>query len=170
MPLVAKHQENWMQCPCATEIIHSIGFAISQSEREGLSKWKLRCMQEERIKMFKREMEAKTSVKTNNELFHFPATRRGTFRSPNWSGWSLRPEATPSHFSKIVDMVEAGITDTTETKHTLKYYVGNSLSKEIGRKPCAGDRAFYPLNEDIRNHVGKAKRALELSKYVQENL
>ena len=67
-------------------------------------------------------------------------------------------------------MVEAGITDTSEIKHSLKYYVDNSLSKEIGRKPCAGDRAFYPLNEDIRNHVSKAKRALELSKYEHENL
>lgn len=38
------------------------------------------------------------------------------------------------------------------------------------RKPCAGDRAFDPLNEDIRNHVRKAKTALELSKYDQENL
>ena len=35
----------------------------------------------------------------NNEIFHFPAARRGTFRSPNWSGWSLCLEATPSHFS-----------------------------------------------------------------------
>ena len=66
-------------------------------------------------------------------------------------------------------MVEAGITDTTEIKHLLKYYVGNSLSKENGRKPCAGDRAFCPLNEDLRNHVSKAKRALELSKSDQEN-
>ena len=71
---------------------------------------------------------------------------------------------------KIVDMVHAGITDTTEIKHSLKYYVNTFLSKEIGRKPLAGDRAFYPLNEDIRNHVSKAKKALDLSKYDQENL
>ena len=67
-------------------------------------------------------------------------------------------------------MVQAGITDVTEIKHALKYYVENTLSKEIGRKPIPGDRAFYPLNDDIRNHVSKAKRALELSKYDQENL
>ena len=33
-----------------------------------------------------------------------------------------------------------------------------------------GDRAFYPLHEDIRNHVSKAKKALELSKFDQQNL
>ena len=69
-----------------------------------------------------------------------------------------------------MDLVEAGITDTTEIKHSLKHYVDKYLSKELGRKPHLGDRAFYPLSEDIRNHVSKAKRALELSKYDQENL
>ena len=33
-----------------------------------------------------------------------------------------------------------------------------------------GDRAFYPLHEDIRNHVSKARKALELSKFDQQNL
>jgi len=145
-------------------------FAISQSEREGLSKWKLRCMQEEKIKMIKKEIEAKTSVKTTMKYFISLPREEAHSGHPTGQAGVYAQKLTPSHFSKIVDMVEAGITDTTETKHTLKYYVGNSLSKEIGRKPCAGDRAFYPLNEDIRNHVGKAKRALELSKYVQENL
>ena len=78
----------------------------------------------------------------------------------------------PAVSQKIVDMVEAGITDTTEMKHSLKHYmyVDNHLSKELGRKPLAGERAFYPHNDDIRNHISKAKRALELSKYDQENL
>ena len=28
---------------------------------------------------------------------------------------------------------------------------------------------FYPLNDDIHNHIGKAKRMLELSRYDQDN-
>ena len=36
--------------------------------------------------------------------------------------------------------------------------------------PIPTDRAFYPLPNDIKNHVGNAKRALELSKLDQENL
>ena len=58
---------------------------------------------------------------------------------------------------KIVGLVETGITDTTEIKHCLIHYVDKYLSKELGRKPHLGDRAFYPLSEDIRNHVSKAK-------------
>lgn len=69
-----------------------------------------------------------------------------------------------------MDIVQAGITDIPEVKRSLKYYVDTVLSKKLGTRPVSGDRAFYPTNLDIRNHVGKAKRALELSKYDQENL
>lgn len=44
-------------------------FAITQGEREGLSKWKLRCLQEEKIKMIKTDLEAKQSVKTTKKYF-----------------------------------------------------------------------------------------------------
>ena len=64
---------------------------------------------------------------------------------------------------KISEMVSSGITDTAEVKRTLKYYVDNFLVKELGMKPHPYDRAFYLLNDDIRNHVHRAKRALDLS-------
>ena len=68
------------------------------------------------------------------------------------------------------EMVSSGITDTAEVKRTLKYYVDNFLVKELGMHPHPHDRAFYPLNDDMRNHVHRAKRALDLSKLDQENL
>ena len=55
-------------------------------------------------------------------------------------------------------------------KNETFYYGDNHLSKKLGRKPLAGDRAFYPHNDDIHNHISTAKRALQLSKYDQENL
>ena len=67
-------------------------------------------------------------------------------------------------------MVRSGISDTSEIKRCLKYYVNTIISKDLNKKPMAGDRAFYPLNEDIRNHVSKAKTTLELSKFDQQNL
>ncbi len=67
-------------------------------------------------------------------------------------------------------MVATGIVETAKVKRSLKYYVNNVLSKEIGETPQQHDRAFYPTNNDIRNHVCKAKRTLELSKLDQENL
>ena len=63
-------------------------------------------------------------------------------------------------------MVAAGIhvVDTAELNRSLKYYVNNFLSKEIGKTPLEHDRAS---NDDIRNHVGKAKRTLKLSRLDQ---
>ena len=52
-------------------------------------------------------------------------------------------------------------------KRSIKY---NFLNKEIGKMPLEHDRAFHPTNDDIRNHAGKAKRTLELSRLDQENL
>ena len=76
----------------------------------------------------------------------------------------------PLVFQKILEMVKSEISDTSEIKHCLKYYVNTTIAKDLNKKPMAGDRAFYPLNEDIRNHVSKAKIALELSKFDQQNL
>ena len=67
-------------------------------------------------------------------------------------------------------MVKSGISDTSEIKRCLKYHVDTIIAKDLNKKPMPGDRAFYPLHEDIRNHVSKAKKALELSKFDQQNL
>ena len=71
---------------------------------------------------------------------------------------------------KILEMVRSGISDTSEIKHCLKYHVDTIIAKDLNKKPVPGDRAFYPLHEDIRNHVSKAKKALELPKLDQRNL
>ena len=44
-------------------------FAINEGEKEGLSKWKLRCLQEEKLRMIKKEIEAKRSVKIAMKYF-----------------------------------------------------------------------------------------------------
>ena len=134
-------------------------YAISPGESEGLSKWKLRCLQEEKIKMVRQDIEATKSIRTTTKYFiQLPSIRSSTLRPPNWKAWSVCTEVTPICFQKM-DMVQAGITEVTEIKHALKYYVESTPSKEIGRKPIPGDRAFYPLYDDIRNHVGNLARS-----------
>ena len=76
----------------------------------------------------------------------------------------------PKVAQKIIEMVTSGITDTSEVRRSLKYFVDNNLCKEIGHKPNPHDRAFYPLKQDIINYIGMAKRAINLSKFDQENL
>ena len=53
-----------IECKAHVEMKSYPEFAISQAEREGLSKWKLTCLQEEKIKMIKENIEAKRTVET----------------------------------------------------------------------------------------------------------
>ena len=39
-----------------------------------------------------------------------------------------------------------------------------------GNLPDPNDRAYFPSLDDIKNHIGKAKRALQLSVVDQENV
>ena len=76
----------------------------------------------------------------------------------------------PLIIQKIHEMVSTGITDTAEVKRGLRMYVTSKLNNELGIEPPPTDRAFYPTNDDVRNHILRAKKALELSKLDQENL
>ena len=76
----------------------------------------------------------------------------------------------PKVAQKIIEMVTSGITYTSEVRRSLKYFVDNYLCKEIGHKPNPHDRAFYPLKQDIINHIDMTKRVIDLSKFDQENL
>ena len=67
-------------------------------------------------------------------------------------------------------MVLQGITDSSEVKRALKFYVENHLPKQHGINPVETDRSFYPTLRDIQNHIYKSKKQLELSALDQENL
>ena len=64
-------------------------------------------------------------------------------------------------------MVTSGITDTSEVRHSLKYFVDNNFCKEIGHKPNLHDGAFYLLKQDI-NHIGMAKGAIDSSNLIKK--
>ena len=145
-------------------------YAISEGEKEGLSKWKLRCLKEEKMKELQSMLHTQNPVATEVKYFvSFPSTEAH-------SGHPIGQEAVhtqklhPQVAQKILEMVTSGITDTAEVRRSLKYYVDNFLCKDIGQKPHPHDRAFYPLKQDIMNHISMAKRAIDLSTFDQENL
>ena len=96
-------------------------------------------------------------------------TIRGcTLRSPHRQFRRIRTK-NPLLSDQIFQLVAARITDTNEVKRSLRFYVTNTLCKELGYQAKQGNRALYPTTTDIRNHVYSAKKALELSKLDQEN-
>ena len=117
--------------------------------------------------MIKENIEAKRTVETTKKIFISLPSEEAHTGHPTGQAGVYAQKLHPEISQTIVELVEAGVADTNEIK---KHFVNKNLSQKLGRKPLPGDRAFYPHNEDIRNHISKAKRALELSKYDQENL
>ena len=145
-------------------------YAISNEEKEGLSQWKLRCLKEEKIK------ELKTILYSTTPPFIKVKYHVSLPKSSAHSNHPLGPEAIYAQkmhlrvAQRIEEMVSSGITDAAEVRRSLRYFVDHFLAKEIGEKPHPHDRAFFPLRQDILNHIGTAKRNIDFSKFDRENL
>jgi len=143
---------------------------FSISEVKNLSNWKLRCMQEEQLGKLQKEISAKKEIKTLKKYFISLPDGSAHSGHPTGHAGIFAQKLHPLVSQKILEIVHSGITDSNEIKRYLKYYVDTIIVKDLDVKPTPGDRTFYPQIEDIRNHVSKAKKAVELSKYDQQNL
>ena len=130
-------------------------FALSKDEKEGLSKWRLQCLQEERITSLKTELAKGQPVSTLTRSVISLPSEEAHSGHPTGQPAVYGQKLHPSVAQKIAEMVAAGIVDTAEVKRSLKYYVNDFLSKEIGKTPLKHDRAFHPINDDIRNQGQK---------------
>jgi len=73
----------------------------------------------------------------------------------------------PKISQKIESLVKEGITDVQEVKRHLRCYVKSEMKDH---EPHESNRAYYPTNIDIRNHIDAAKAAIQFSKFDQVNL
>ena len=69
--------------------------------------------------------------------------------------------------AKIAELVAEGITEIHEVRRLLRHYVMHDLCRESPPNP--NDRAYFSIDNDLKNHVYMAKRALQLSCLDQEN-
>ena len=69
--------------------------------------------------------------------------------------------------AKIAELVADGITDKQQVRTLLRRYVMHELCKDTPPQP--NDRAYFPTDHDVSNHIYMAKRALQLSCLDQEN-
>ena len=135
----------------------------------GLSLWKLRQLRELKLAELKKELEQGTP-NTKSMYFVSLPTNEAHSNHPTGSEVAFAQRVHPLLIAKINDLVSSNICNVHEVKKILRYYTNNELVKELGFAPNEHDRAFHPDISDIKNHVHKAKRALELSKIDQENL
>ena len=146
-----------------------LDYQIKTAEKEALSKWKLRQLREVKLANLRKELETGTP-NTKTVYFVSLPTNGAHNNHPVGPDIAFAQKVHPLLITKISDLVPSNICDVYEVKKMIKHFSDNKLAKELGFKPNEHDRAFYPDINDIKNHVYKAKRALELSKTDQENL
>ena len=71
---------------------------------------------------------------------------------------------------KLVSLVSSGITSRPIVKSLLKHYVLEELPHPNGIKPSLTDRAFFPRNSAISNHINRALAEGKYAEMDQENL
>ena len=81
------------------------------------------------------------------------------------AGFSQR--VNPQVATRIAEIVADGITDKTQVRTLLRHYVMHELCSKA--PPDPNDRAYFPIDNDLKNHIYMAKRALQLSCLDQEN-
>ena len=97
-----------------------------------------------------------------SQILYKPAHRGNPSQMPSYkedNGLSQRVH--PELLAKIQELVHASTTDPVEIQRLLKHHVHHYMC--TGNLPNPTDRAYYPTLDDIRNHVSKAKRAMQLS-------
>ena len=146
---------------------YTLYLQLSPEESQGLSKRKLWQLKEEKLRAA-REAIATGGAKTEHKHFVSLPTEQAHEGHPVGQAASFCQRIHPVILSKISELVSSGIDETKEVQKVLNHYVKHTLPNEHNIRPIPTDRAFYPLPNDIKNHVGNAKRALELSKLDQK--
>ena len=69
---------------------------------------------------------------------------------------------------KISELVAKGVTEIHQIRSLLRHYVLKDLCKS--NPPDCNDRAYFPTDTDLKNHIYMAKWAMQLSCLDQDNI
>ena len=72
----------------------------------------------------------------------------------------------PELITKIHELVQTGVTDPTVVQRLLRSHVRSQM---YTNPPDPNDRSYFPMVDDVRNHVNRAKQSLKLSIIDQGN-
>ena len=133
-----------------------------------LSQKQARKIREECLKSLKQALKQKEGVQVIHKYYiNLPTEEAHHKCHPTKGIMGLSQRVHPELVAKIQELVHAGTTDPVEIQRLLKHHVHHYMC--TGNLPNPTDRAYYPTLDDIRNHVSKAKRAMQLSVIDQEN-
>lgn len=144
-------------------------FAIPKKETFHVKR-KERLMKEDGLKQLRKDLEfcydkVKTLIKYHISL---PTEEAHHKTHPTRGSHVMAQRVNPQITQKIAELVQEGMTNPQEVRKALNNYVRTVLC--IENPPDSDDRAYFPAYRDLKNHIYKAKRAMELSKFDQHNL
>ena len=143
-------------------------YALSPADIKHLKGKQLRQLRETKLHALKQALKEEKPVNAISKFFvSLPTCESHEKSHPTGIVSGPAQKVHPLISKKIEDLVREGSTDPNEVQRALREYVRNQCS---ALKPSPIDRAYYPTTSDIRNHMYKAKIALQLSKFDQENL
>lgn len=133
------------------------------------NKWQQRKAQEEMLTRLRQDLTNGKAVKTATKYYVSLPAEEAHHKSHKTGGMhAMAQRVHPKVIMKIHELVGAGISEVSEVKRALKLYITKELCPTD--LPNRDDRAYYPTNHDLSNHIHKAKSQLQLSKLDQENL
>ena len=147
-------------------------FAITtESEDCKLGSRKLKEIKARKITELKESLAIGKKVETETKYFVLLPTKgaHGSYH-PTSGAAGFAQRVHPKIIEKINLLVGEGTTEVQEIKRALRHYVLHVLFPDPSNRPDDTNRAYYPTNTDIENHVYSAKCAQELSKLDQYNL
>lgn len=147
-------------------------FAItSESEACSLGSRKLKEIKARKITELKESLATGMKVETETKYFVLLPTKEAhESYHPTTGPAGFAQRVHPKIIEKINLLVGEGTAEVQEVKRALRHYVLHVLFPDPSNRPDETNRAYYPTNTDIKNHVYSAKRAQELSKLDQDNL
>ena len=159
-------------CCAHVEVKHYIVFPQYHVEEAGMAAKQVRTLKEAKLKELKQKI-LNCSDDLVTEHCYFISLPTLAAHSGHLVGAEagLSQRVNPCISQKINELVSEGIVDYHEVKRTLAHYVKHVFPVVEGiDSPSEDDRAFYPSDKDIQNHIYMAKKARLLSNLDQENL
>jgi hypothetical protein len=143
-------------------------YSVSTMEGKPLKSRQLRDIRETKLHALKQALDAKKSVHTTSKFYVcLPTNKAHDNCHPTGIIAGPAQKMHPLIAKKVEDLVREGSTDANEVQRALREYVKCQFSAS---KPAPTDRSYYPTTTDIHNHMYKARMAMQLSKFDQENL
>lgn len=142
-------------------------YKVTEEELKQLS---LRTLKEKKMSALKLEL-AKNPTAVTTKLMSYVSlpTEEAHTSHPTGGGVAGFSQRVNSQVAaQIGEIVADGITDKSQVRTLLHRYVMHELCSKA--PPDPNDRAYFPTDNDLKNHIYMAKRALQLSCLDQENV